>query len=177
MSNIKLVHSGGNSVSLTTPDSNPSGKSYFQTTWCRRDIWASFVTDGSWCTLICKYANCPTTAGGTMTIGFQDHTSGNVSSTTATGYYQRIGNMVWGAVDTGSVNTSILQYGQILLLTGCFPITRDNNWQVVGSCYHYYVNTNQNSGGSSIYPAKGYWLSKHFYVFCNSKSNSYLKII
>ena len=24
MSNIKLVHSGGNSVSLTTPDSNPS---------------------------------------------------------------------------------------------------------------------------------------------------------
>ena len=24
MSNIKLVHSGGNSVSLTTPDSNPA---------------------------------------------------------------------------------------------------------------------------------------------------------
>ena len=32
MSNIKLVHSGGNSVSLTTPDSNPAGKSHFQVT-------------------------------------------------------------------------------------------------------------------------------------------------
>ena len=32
MSNIKLVHSGGNSVSLTTPDSNPASKSYFQIT-------------------------------------------------------------------------------------------------------------------------------------------------
>ena len=96
------------------------------------------VTDGSGAL---SFANSgPTTAGGTMTIGFQDHTSGNVSSTTATGYYQRIGNMVWGAVDTGSVNTSGLQSGQILLLTGCFPITRDNNWQVVGSCYHYNVN-------------------------------------
>ena len=115
----------------------------------------SFVGNGANLTGI----NTPTLAGGTMTIGFQDHTSGNVSSTTATGYYQRIGNMVWGAVDTGAVNKSGLQSGQILLLTGCFPITRDNNWQVVGSCYHYNVNTNQNSGGSSIYPAKGYWLN------------------
>ena len=32
MSNIKLVHSGGNSVSLTTPDSNPSSNRNFQIT-------------------------------------------------------------------------------------------------------------------------------------------------
>ena len=43
----------------------------------------SFVGNGANLTGI----NTPTLAGGTMTIGFQDHTSGNVSSTTATGYY------------------------------------------------------------------------------------------
>ena len=157
MSNIKLVHSGGNSVSLTTPDSNPASNRTFKLPGADGTSGQALVTDGSGALSFATAG--PTTAGGTMTIGFQDHTSGNVSSTTATGYYQRIGNMVWGAVDTGSVNTSGLQSGQILLLTGCFPITRDNNWQVVGSCYHYNVNTNQNSGGSSIYPAKGYWLS------------------
>ena len=30
MSNIKLVHSGGNSVSLTTPDSNPAANRTFK---------------------------------------------------------------------------------------------------------------------------------------------------
>ena len=159
MSNIKLVHSGGNSVSLTTPDSNPAANRTFKLPGADGTSGQAMVTDGSGALSFASMPTAITTAGGTMTIGFQDHTSGNVSSTTATGYYQRIGNMVWGAVDTGSVNTSGLQSGQILLLTGCFPITRDNNWQVVGSCYHYNVNTNQNSGGSSIYPAKGYWLS------------------
>ena len=62
-----------------------------------------------------------TTTSGTMTIGFQDHTSGNTSSTTATGRYERIGNMVHCSIDTGSINKSGLNSGQILLLTGCFP--------------------------------------------------------
>ena len=30
MSNIKLVHSGGNSVSLTVPDSNPAANRTFK---------------------------------------------------------------------------------------------------------------------------------------------------
>ena len=113
-----------------------------------------------------------TTAGGTMTIGFQDHTSGNVSSTTATGYYQRIGNMVFATVDTGSINKSGLQSGQILLLTGCFPVTRDNNWTISGSCSHYNVNSAQNGGGHVVVPQKGYWLSNTSLYFTIPRNNS-----
>ena len=94
-----------------------------------------------------------TTASGTMTIGFQDHTSGNTSPTTATGYYERIGNMVHCSIDTGSIQKSSMQSGQILLLTGCFPITRDNNWHIAGSTYHYNVNTSANGGGHQVVAA------------------------
>ena len=114
----------------------------------------------------------PTLAGGTMTIGFQDHTSGNTSSTTATGYYQRIGNMVFCSIDTGAINISGLQGGQILLLTGCFPITRDNNWHIAGSTYHYNVNTGANSGGPVVMAAKGYWLSNTSMYFVIPRNNS-----
>ena len=100
-----------------------------------------------------------TTAGGTMTLGFQDHVAGAVSSTTPTAYYQRIGNMVFCSCDTGAINLSGLNNGQILLVTGCFPITRDNNWTLAGSAYQYTVTSNQNSGGATIVPTMGYWLS------------------
>ena len=113
-----------------------------------------------------------TTAGGTMTIGFQDHVNGNTSSTTATGYYQRIGNMVFATVDTGAINKSGLQSGQILLLTGCFPVTRDNNWTISGSCSHYNVNSGQNGGGHVVVPQKGYWLSNTSMYFTIPRNNS-----
>ena len=100
-----------------------------------------------------------TTAGGTMTLGFRDHVSNAVSSTTPTAYYQRIGNMVFCSCDTGAINLSGLNNSQILLVTGCFPITRDNNWTLAGSAYQYTITTNQNSGGASIVPTMGYWLS------------------
>ena len=107
-----------------------------------------------------------------MTIGFQDHVNGNTSSTTATGYYQRIGNMVFATVDTGAINKSGLQSGQILLLTGCFPVTRDNNWTISGSCSHYNVNSGQNGGGHVVVPQKGYWLSNTSMYFTIPRNNS-----
>ena len=107
-----------------------------------------------------------------MTIGFQDHVAGNTSSTTATGYYQRIGNMVWATVDTGSINKSGLNSGEILLLTGCFPVTRDNSWTIAGSCFHYNVNSGANSGGPVVVPAKGYWLSNTSMYFVIPRNNS-----
>ena len=113
-----------------------------------------------------------TTTSGTMTIGFQDHTSGNTSSTTATGRYERIGNMVHCSIDTGSINKSGLNSGQILLLTGCFPITRDNNWHIAGSTYHYNVNTSVNGGGHQVVAAKGYWLSNTSMYFVIPRNNS-----
>ena len=113
-----------------------------------------------------------TTAGGTMTIGFQDHVSGNTSSTTPTAYYHRIGNMVFCSVDTGAINLSGLNNGEILLVTGCFPVTRDNNWDMCGSAYQYTINTAQNGGGPVIVPTMGYWLSNTSLYFVIPRNNS-----
>ena len=47
MSNIKLVHSGGNSVSLTTPDSNPAANRTFKLPGADGSSGQAIVTDGS----------------------------------------------------------------------------------------------------------------------------------
>ena len=47
MSNIKLVHSGGNSVSLTTPDSNPASNRTFKLPGADGTSGQAMVTDGS----------------------------------------------------------------------------------------------------------------------------------
>ena len=47
MSNIKLVHSGGNSVSLTTPTSNPSSNVTFKLPGADGTANQTLITDGS----------------------------------------------------------------------------------------------------------------------------------
>jgi len=47
MSNIKLVHSGGNSVSLTTPDSNPAANRTFKLPGADGTANQALITDGS----------------------------------------------------------------------------------------------------------------------------------
>ena len=47
MSNIKLVHSGGNSVSLTVPDSNPAANRTFKLPGADGTSGQAMVTDGS----------------------------------------------------------------------------------------------------------------------------------
>ena len=47
MSNIKLVHSGGNSVSLTTPDSNPAANRTFKLPGADGTSGQALVTDAS----------------------------------------------------------------------------------------------------------------------------------
>ena len=79
--------------------------------------------------------------------------------------------MVWATVDTGSINKSGLNSGEILLLTGCFPITRDNSWTIAGSCFHYNVNSGVNGGGTVVVPAKGYWLSNTSMYFVIPRNN------
>ena len=171
MSELNFTHSNGNKVKLTTPDTLAANKT-FKLPGADGSSGQAVVTDGSGALSFASIPTAVTTAGGTMTIGFQDHVSGNVSSTTATGYYQRIGNMVFATVDTGSINKSGLQSGQILLLTGCFPITRDNSWTIAGSCFHYNVNSGANGGGPVVVPAKGYWLSNTSMYFVIPRNNS-----
>ena len=171
MSELNLTHSNGNKVKLTTPDTLAANKT-FKLPGADGSSGQAVVTDGSGALSFASIPTAVTTAGGTMTIGFQDHVSGNVSSTTATGYYQRIGNMVFCAIDTGAINKSNLTSGEILLLTGCFPVTRDNNWTISGSCSHYNVNSGQNSGGPVVVPQKGYWLSNTSMYFTIPRNNS-----
>ena len=47
MSNLKFVHSGGNSVSLTTPDSNPAANRTFKLPGADGTANQTMVTDGS----------------------------------------------------------------------------------------------------------------------------------
>ena len=173
MSKLHFLHSGGDKVTLTTPASNPSTNPVFKLPQTDGSSGQFLKTDGSGALSFATPTDTVvTTAGGTMTIGFQDHVAGNTSSTTATGYYQRIGNMVWATVDTGSINKSGLNSGEILLLTGCFPITRDNSWTIAGSCFHYNVNSGANGGGPVVVPAKGYWLSNTSMYFVIPRNNS-----
>ena len=113
-----------------------------------------------------------TTTSGTMTVGFRDHVANAVSSTTATGYYERIGNMVFCSVDTGAINLSGLNNSQILLLTGCFPITRHASWVMNGVATPVTINSGQNSGGPVIVPRYGYWLSNTSLYFSIPRNNS-----
>ena len=173
MSNLNFLHSGGNKVTLSAPDSNPSSDVTLKLPQADGSNGQFLKTNGSGALSFATPTDTVvTTAGGTMTIGFQDHVAGNTSSTTATGYYQRIGNMVWATVDTGSINKSGLNSGEILLLTGCFPVTRDNSWTIAGSCFHYNVNSGANSGGPVVVPAKGYWLSNTSMYFVIPRNNS-----
>ena len=173
MSILNFLHSGGNKVTLSAPASNPSSDITFKLPQSDGSSGQFLKTDGSGALSFATPTDTVvTTAGGTMTIGFQDHVAGNTSSTTATGYYQRIGNMVWATVDTGSINKSGLNSGEILLLTGCFPITRDNSWTIAGSCFHYNVNSGVNGGGPVVVPAKGYWLSNTSMYFVIPRNNS-----
>ena len=107
-----------------------------------------------------------------MTVGFRDHVANAVSSTTATGYYERIGNMVFCSVDTGAINLSGLNNSQILLLTGCFPITRHASWVMNGVATPVTINSGQNSGGPVIVPRYGYWLSNTSLYFSIPRNNS-----
>ena len=169
MSELNLTHSNGNKVKLTTPDTLAANKT-FKLPGADGSSGQAGVTDGSGALSFATAG--PTIAGGTMTLGFQDHVAGAVSSSTPTGYYQRIGNMVFCSADTGAINLSGLNNSQILLVTGCFPVTRDNNWTMAGSAYQYTVNSAQNGGGDVIVPTMGYWLSNTSLYFVIPRNNS-----
>ena len=63
MSNIKLVHSGGNSVSLTTPTNNPSSNVTFKLPQADGTSGQAVVTDGNGAL---SFASMPSVAGITM---------------------------------------------------------------------------------------------------------------
>ena len=69
MSNIKLVHSGGNSVSLTTPDSNPAANRTFKLPGADGSSGQALVTDGSGALSFATVSTPTYTEYSTQTVG------------------------------------------------------------------------------------------------------------
>jgi len=69
MSNIKLVHSGGNSVSLTTPDSNPAANRTFKLPGADGTSGQAMVTDGSGALSFATVSTPTYTEYSTQTVG------------------------------------------------------------------------------------------------------------
>ena len=83
MSNLKFVHSGGNSVSLTTPDSNPAANRTFKLPGADGTANQALITDGSGAlsfgtpaaapgTILQTIYNSTTTEGATTSSSFQN---------------------------------------------------------------------------------------------------------
>ena len=69
MSNIKLVHSGGNSVSLTTPDSNPAANRTFKLPGADGTSGQAMVTDGNGALSFATVSTPTYTEYSTQTVG------------------------------------------------------------------------------------------------------------
>ena len=118
MSNIKLVHSGGNSVSLTTPTSNPASNLTFKLPQADGSAGQVLMTDGngnlSWVT-----PGTATTNGITMADQWRLHTSQNGgASASNVDLYQ------WERVDTAPQGGFIGSAMTCLLYTS--PSPRDS---------------------------------------------------
>ena len=162
MSNIKLVHSGGNSVSLTTPTSNPSSNVTFKLPASDGSAGQVLMTDGngnlSWVT-----PGTATTNGITMADQWRLHTSQNGgASASNVDLYQ------WERVDTApqggfigsamtlsnSPTTGVFSFPT----TGVYLVRASGTFHDAGSNMHYarfsmFATTN-NSAYNTI--AEGY---------------------
>ena len=109
MSNIKLVHSGGNSVSLTTPDSNPAANRTFKLPGADGTANQALVTDGSGAL---SFASMPT-AGITMVdqyfLSSTKTASGNAAIALDTDFV-RVSGTIPGA---GHIGTGMTKNGEI----------------------------------------------------------------
>ena len=162
VSNIKLVHSGGNSVSLTTPTSNPSSNVTFKLPASDGSAGQVLMTDGngnlSWVT-----PGTATTNGITMADQWRLHTSQNGgASASNVDLYQ------WERVDTApqggfigsamtlsnSPTTGVFSFPT----TGVYLVRASGTFHDAGSNMHYarfsmFATTN-NSAYNTI--AEGY---------------------
>ncbi len=96
MSNIKLVHSGGNSVSLTTPDSNPAANRTFKLPGADGSANSPIITNGSGAL---SFAS--------LKLPSSDGTAGQVLQTDGNGNLSFVNRFSEGQV----VNTQVGQWG------------------------------------------------------------------
>ena len=162
MSSIKLKHSGGNSVIIAAPSSNPASD---------RTLTLPGDADGT----ILTQENLSTS--GTMTIRIENNANGDSSTgvqstTVVTGRYCQVGDMVHCSFDTGNIQKPGSIGGGLTVFTGAFPITRDSNWIMVGIAQAVNVDSDVNSGSEIILPRYGYWRNNTSLYFVAPRSFS-----
>ena len=146
MSNIKLVHSGGNSVSLTTPTSNPASNITFKLPQSDGSAGQVLTTDGngnlSWITV----------AGGlTVAHQFRLTTDKNIGNT------QTVLDANWEKVDNGSYgslgsfddpSSGVFTFPS----TGVYLVRFNGYWEDTNATYlsqmRILVTTNASGGNS-----------------------------
>ena len=124
MSNIKLVHSGGNSVSLTTPDSNPAANRTFKLPGADGTSGQAMVTDGSGAL---SFANIPPTALYQSYAVVCDKKAPNAQGGTSQtgGFYQR------------DLNHEILDPDNIVSLSSNHFVLQAGTYTIKWSCPFY----------------------------------------
>ena len=117
MSNIKLVHSGGNSVSLTTPDSNPAANRTFKLPGADGTANQALVTDGSGAL---SFATPGITMVDQYFLSVQKTASGNAAIALDTDFV-RVSGTIPGA---GHIGTGMTKNGEIFSFpsTGIYSI-------------------------------------------------------
>jgi len=119
----------------------------------------------------------PTLASGTMTIRIENNANGDSntgvqSTTVVTGRYCQVGDMVHCSFNTGNIQKPGNIGSGLTLFTGCFPVTRDSNWIMLGSAIGTNVDSDVNGGSEVLIPSYGYWRNNTSLYFRAHRSNT-----
>ena len=150
MSNIKLVHSGGNSVSLTTPDSNPAANRTFKLPGADGSSGQAMVTDGSGAL---SFASMPSVAGITMLDQWRITGDNNkTNDQTIDSNWERT-DTLFAQIGTGmSESSGIFTFPQ----TGIYLLMGQHQMNGSASYAGIAIQASSNSGGSYTTITQGY---------------------
>ena len=135
MSNIKLVHSGGNSVSLTTPDSNPAANRTFKLPGADGTSGQALVTNGSGALSFSSVGN-----PNAMQVLEEFFVPCNGTAVTMAQGSVAIQNVTSAQTSTGSLvdcDGSTISYQppantKLVIYTYCFQYSYNNNSTILG---------------------------------------------
>ena len=150
MSNLKFVHSGGNSVSLTTPDSNPAANRTFKLPGADGTSGQALVTDGNGAF---SFASIPSVAGITMMdqwriTGDNNKTNGQVIDSN----WERT-DTFFAQIGTGmSESSGIFTFPQ----TGIYLLMGQSQMNGGASYAGFAIQASSNSGSNYSSVTEGY---------------------
>ena len=135
MSNLKFVHSGGNSVSLTTPDSNPAANRTFKLPGADGTSGQAMVTDGS------GALSFASVAGGKV-VGFAFASSSTNEQNTS-------GNQTWTLVGPQITHTAASTSNKLVFL-------HTHHLMIEGSMHWHMALYRDGTSGTKVYEMQTY---------------------